>query len=197
MVFFPSPLPMFSGCCRVADDGRSIVSLCSTSSLSPSPWTLLAPTRLISTLLLQLSVVALTRTVYRLGSVRPFCCGMRSHSHLLFLCPCLNAVGSLFVSFCPSRGLLVVLVILKLPKLLPCLLVSPASIVPWERCTQTCKLLRRRQGVRLYERRFARTLHPRRCRGRCYPYPTYLSATVADFQPTYSIRTPMAVPSML
>ena len=74
--------------------------------------------------------------VYSLGLMRPLCYGIGSHPYSPFL----RAVF-LTASYYPSRGFPAVLVI---PKLLPQPLVDSASVLPWERCMRTCKLLEQR-----------------------------------------------------
>ena len=73
----------------------------------------------------------------------------------------------IFVSYYLSGRFPVVLIIPELPAW-P--LVGSASVGSWELCIPKCNLFGQRQGVGLDERRFARTLHCRRCLGRCYPY---------------------------
>ena len=62
----------------------------------------------------------------------------------------------IFVSYYPFRGLSCCP---YSTKLLPWPLVGSASVSPPERCIRTCKRFGQRQGVRLDERRFMRTLH--------------------------------------
>ena len=83
------------------------------------------------------------------------------------------------VSHYPSRGILVVL-----------LLLDPTSTLTLGHAV--CGRANCSDSGCRDERRFARTLHPRRCRGRCYPHVSvcYRASTVVDFHPTcYSCGT--------